>query len=71
VESLRPKQYYWYRVGYAHTYCVRADDEDAARAAVLAANPHARGQRVEITPVLLRGRRVFSTIKTPPAQGHI
>jgi hypothetical protein len=49
-----PKRYFWYQVGYAHVRCVCAQDEDAARAAVLAREPHARGQRVQITPAVWR-----------------
>jgi hypothetical protein len=50
VMEHHPQRYYWYRVGYAHVRCVRAESEDAARAAVLARNPHAQGQRIQITP---------------------
>jgi hypothetical protein len=43
--------WFWYRIGSAHLRSIRAVDEDAARAAILLANPHARGQRVEISAV--------------------
>ena len=43
--------WFWYRIGSAHLQSIRAVDEDAARAAILLAHPHARGQRVEIAAV--------------------
>ena len=45
------RPYYWYRIGSGHLQSVRAESEDAARAAILAAHPHARGQRLTIAPV--------------------
>ena len=41
--------YFWYRLGHAHMRSVLAPDEDAARRAILARHPHARGQRLAIS----------------------
>ncbi len=47
--AARGLRYYWYRIGRGHVMGIVAADEEAARRAILARHPHARGQRLTIT----------------------
>ena len=47
TEERRP-QAFWYRVGGTGPRVIQAVDEEAAREAVLARHPEARGQRITL-----------------------
>jgi len=42
---------FWYRIGHSHIRAICATSEDEARQVILARHAHARGQRLELSPM--------------------